>query len=309
VVSLHLALFLYAWCLHILENNLVVVKTLVIGDIHEKIWWVENIIKKESPDLVITMGDYFDSFITTEETVKATCDWLRNSLSQKNRISLIGNHELFYRFPLVKHFVCSGNTMAKCELINNILTVDDWDKLNLFHFDGKYLYSHAGISKEHFEHPVNGITLDGIKEKCDKAIERAKSGGADPILRAGWSRGGMEKTGGITWQDQNCESKAINGWFQFVGHTPYRATNVPGRIKYVPNKKDALGSIECLDFCGRYYTTITDGKIEYKLTGSTTYNEHEHKLVGEPFIDTRKIIEYCKACGDPAPCHNTHRID
>jgi len=283
-------------------------KIMLIGDSHEKQRWCNDKIKDESPDIVIALGDYYDSFITTKDSVKATNDWLLEFIENPNHIALMGNHECAYRWPLVKRFWCSGNTMDKCEQINSVIKYEHWEKLKLFHFDGHYLYSHAGISKEHFFHVVNGITLNGINDLCNKAIECAKSGGAHPIIRAGWSRGGDEKQGGILWQDQQCETKPVNGWLQFCGHTPYKSINVPGRIKYVPNKKNPTGTIDCVDFSGLYYTTITDGTVEYKLTGCETYNTRQHKLQGEG-NQGGKIIEYCKACGDPAPCHNTHRID
>ena len=265
-------------------------KTLVIGDLHEKTSWCNRVIKEESPDLVIQLGDLFDSFITTKDTVKATCEWLIEFISKPNHIALMGNHCLFYRFPLVKHFVCSGNTLDKCIYINSILKHEHWEKLKLFHFDGTYLYSHAGISKEHFAHPINGTTLNGINEICNKAIECAKAGGAHPIVRAGWSRGGNEKHGGLLWQGWE-EARPITGFHEIIGHTPHKSPENKDHIKYTPNKKNCLGSINCVDFGGKYYTLITDGKIEYKPTGTSGYNERENKLTGEPFIDTRKIIE------------------
>lgn len=247
-------------------------KQLIFGDLHEKTYWCNDVIKEESPDEVIQLGDIFDSFITTKDSVASTCEWLQDFISKPNHIALLGNHEQFYRWTLVKQFVCSGNTMEKMVQINDIITIDDWNTLKLFYYDGKYLYSHAGISKEHFEHPVNGITIDGITELCDKAIDNANAGCAHPILRAGMGRGGSERVGGITWLCNMTESSAINGWNQLVGHTPYHSLNIHGRIKYTPNKKYPLGSIESLDFSGLYYTTITDGKLEYKSTGDTGYN-------------------------------------
>ena len=289
--------------------NMFMSKIMVIADLHEKVRWVESMIRKESPDLVIQLGDVFDSFITTPTSVKVTCEWLLEFIDKPNHITLMGNHELAYRFPMVKHFWCSGNTMEKCELISNYIKYEHWEKLKLFHFDDHYLYSHAGISREHFEHPVNGITIEGIQQKCDSAINRAKSGGADPILRAGWSRGGLEKTGGLLWQDFNCEAQPVVGFHQIVGHTPVNSPTSGDIVKYVPNKKNPTGTIRVVDFKGRYYTIIENGQVRFKETGCEGYNERAHLLEGEPFINTKKIIELCKGCGEPVPCHRTHKID
>lgn len=277
-------------------------KSLVIGDVHEKIRWIEDVIKRESPDEVIFLGDYFDSFITTPQTVKDTCEWLVYSLKQKNRIHLLGNHEQYYRWPLVKKFVCSGNTQDKQQLISSILKFEHWDKIKLFHFSQGYLFSHAGVSERLFAHPVQGLTLDIIREECEKAITTAQSGGARPALQAGWSRGGSERDGGITWLDFSCEAMPVVGFHQIVGHTPVNSPTSGDIVKYVPNKKNPTGTIRTVDFKGRFYTIIKDGVISYQSTGCEGYNEREHKLVGEPFIDTRKIIEHqtrkivCSVC-------------
>ena len=284
-------------------------KFMIIGDVHEKTRWIKKKIQDESPDLIICLGDYWDSFVTSTDSVKATCEWFIESVNNSKMILLQGNHCLFYRWPLIKKFICSGNTMEKCELINSTIKFEHWEKLKLFYFDEKYLYSHAGISKEHFFHPVNGITLDGIEEICNKAVEASKSGGAHPIFRAGWSRGGNERIGGLVWQDFSCEAMPVVGFHQIVGHTPVNSPTSGDIVKHVPNKKNPTGTIRTVDFKGRFYTIIKDGVISYQSTGCEGYNEREHKLVGEPFVDTRKIIEVCKGCGDPVPCHRTHKID
>ena len=37
-------------------------KRVIIPDMHCNIEWVKNILKRESPNIVIMLGDYFDSF-------------------------------------------------------------------------------------------------------------------------------------------------------------------------------------------------------------------------------------------------------
>lgn len=266
-------------------------KTLVIGDIHEKVRWIEDVIKKEAPDEVVLLGDYFDSFVSTHETATQTAEWLVHSVKQPNRHHIFGNHDLWYRFPVNDKLICSGNTMDKCKLLGKIIQHKTWEKLTLFYFSQNFLFSHAGISKHHFDHPVLGITLETIQKECDKAMDAAYAGGVRASLRAGWSRGGDEKVGGIDWQDFDTEFRPITGWNQMVGHTPHWSTNGKGIIKYSPNKKNSLSTNYCVDFCGKYYTLIENGKVKFKETGVEDYNKREHALVGEPFIDGRKIIE------------------
>lgn len=280
-------------------------KLLIFGDIHEDTGYIEEIITKESPDETIFVGDYFDSFISTTQTAQRTCEWLKESIHKPNRIHLLGNHECFYRWPLVTKFVCSGNTIDKCKFINSILKFDDWNKIQLFHFDGTYLYSHAGVSEKLFAHCIEGVTLGGITKECERAIEVARAGGVHPILQAGYSRGGNQPQGGLLWQDHYIDTTPITGWKQIYGHTPHKSPNSKYINLYTPNKKDALGINYCIDFSGIYYTTITDGKFEYKLTGSAGYNVRKRKLLGEPFVDGRRIIEHTTKVIDDGECATT----
>jgi len=274
------------------------VKLLIFGDLHEDVGYVEGIITQESPTLTIFVGDYFDSFISTVESVNTTCEWLKESVSKSNRIHLMGNHECFYRWPLVTKFICSGNTLDKCKLINSILKPTDWEVIKLFHWDGTYLYSHAGVSEKLFAHCIHGVTLEGIQRECDRAIAVAQSGGVHPILQAGYSRGGNQSQGGILWQDHFVDTQPIVGWKQIYGHTPLKSPTNKHVNLYVPNKKNAVGINYCVDFSGIYYTVIEDGKFRYGLTGSAGYNVKKHeRFDGHEIIkhNTRKIN--CVECG------------
>ena len=62
------------------------IKTIIIPDIHNDYHTAEKIIKKENPDKIIFLGDYFDDFY---DTIKDVTKWLVKSLQQKNRIHLI----------------------------------------------------------------------------------------------------------------------------------------------------------------------------------------------------------------------------
>ena len=71
-------------------------KTIIISDIHNDYFTAEKIIKKENPDKIIFLGDYFDDFDDTVKDSENTAKWLVKSLKQENRIHLIGNHDLSY---------------------------------------------------------------------------------------------------------------------------------------------------------------------------------------------------------------------
>ncbi len=69
-------------------------KLIIIPDLHNDYFTAEKIIKKENRDKVLFLGDYFDDFYDTLEDADNTAKWLTKSLQQKNRVHLIGNHDL-----------------------------------------------------------------------------------------------------------------------------------------------------------------------------------------------------------------------
>lgn len=307
--------------------------TLVIADVHENIDWIEKVISQESPDEVVFLGDYFDSFVTTKETVKRTCDWLLESLDKPNRIHLFGNHDVWYAFPQAEGLICSGNDLCKQEFINTQLKRKDWDKFKLVYKSQKFHFCHGGLQKNNFLHPVYGFTDEFTNRICNTALEYAKGGQASPILQAGWARGGRCITPGITWTDWDCEFTTIVGVNQIVGHTPHNSPDTKGICKYAPNKKDPTSINYCVDFKGEYYTTVIDNKVNFEKTGAVPNNRRKHQLLGEPFIDGRKINECTQPLVQPmnpantanfvippigtcncddkidGVCHHTHRID
>ena len=82
-----------------------VVKIIIVPDIHNDYHTAKKIIKKENPDKIIFLGDYFDDFDDTIQDAENTAKWLKKSLKQENRIHLIGNHDLNYM---------TDNTNLKC---------------------------------------------------------------------------------------------------------------------------------------------------------------------------------------------------
>ena len=70
-------------------------KTIIIPDIHNDYFTAEKIIKKENPNKIIFLGDYFDD---TVKDLENTAKWLVKSLKQENRIHLI-LHLLQILFP------------------------------------------------------------------------------------------------------------------------------------------------------------------------------------------------------------------
>ena len=124
-------------------------KIIIIPDIHNDYLTAEKIIKKENPDRIVFLGDYFDDFHDIIQDAKNTAKWLKKSLQQENRIHLIGNHDLSYMAdnPNLK---CTGYRIEKHREIKKYHI--DWNKLKIHCWiDDKWLCTHAGFSNDFFK--------------------------------------------------------------------------------------------------------------------------------------------------------------
>lgn len=192
---------------------------LVIGDIHNRIALAENYISRFPDTPVIFLGDYFDDFGDGPLQAEDTAKWLKESLSKPNRIHLIGNHDLPY---MINGGVnCPGWTPEKNEVVNSILTPEDWDKFKFFHWEKNYYFSHAGITQQWFGRPLDGtFDPEHVQKVIDQAWNNLKGGiHCEPIWAADKWRGGRHNVGGLLW----CDWRGLDhvyGVNQIVGHTP-----------------------------------------------------------------------------------------
>lgn len=241
-------------------------KTLIISDIHNCIEKVDKIIKHESADQIVFLGDYFDDFGDDYRVATQTANWLAASLAQPNRIHLMGNHDISYAIAH-RSYKCSGYESGKDYAINSILSESDWRKLKTHTWVGNYLCSHAGVHKYFYtkygENKPFNIWLDTI---CNEAMENAYDlKPALPILRAGQSRGGIEVHGGIMWCDRD-EFVAIDGINQIFGHTPSKR---PLWLEYGSPLSKAYSKNLALDNYGHsnYYAIHDNDFVSIKWIG------------------------------------------
>jgi hypothetical protein len=196
-------------------------KTLIVGDIHNKHKNVEPLLSKWDGNIIF-VGDYFDDFYDTPNDAISTALWLKESLTKENRIHLMGNHDFHYMLPLDCGIYCSGYTDAKHKSIKSILTKEDWDKVKYFHEYGKYWISHAGITKNWFSHPVKGFDINSVEFVIDKTkgyVDSLLFEGMGAFYAADSYRGGSYEKGGLLWNDWR-NTELIDGVIQIVGHTP-----------------------------------------------------------------------------------------
>lgn len=261
-------------------------KTIIISDIHNRVFWIEEFLNKTPHDKVIFLGDYFDNFFDTDADAEETAKWLKQSLKFSNRIHLMGNHDVPYRYIYHSQAYCPGFTKSKNAVINSILSKDDWNKLPFIAWEQNWLLSHAGFNPTYLK--VNPTHVS-IKETIDSCIKRMESnlnnGLEDELLNYG-TRMGELCDGGITWQHWG-DFIPIENVNQIVGHTH---TNIPLfcylrndknktlmksiNDKYIPKMENIISKNYNIDTENEWVGILEDGKL-------TLFNRH----IGDVYHD------------------------
>ncbi len=229
-------------------------KLVIIPDIHNKYAEAEEIIREENPDRVVFLGDYFDGSGYTLADAANTAGWLAGSLRQKDRIHLVGNHDLNYMTPNPE-LKCSGYDPAKYEAIRG----HDirWDDLRLFCWAGDWLCTHAGMSNRFYEQQKSGES-DSVRDVLERSRRDLESihdpDSGHPFLQVGAMRGGACTVGGIVWCDYG-EFEDIPGVRQIFGHT---------RDDAVRHKKAGGSEHYCIDTVLRHYAVYRAGAMDVR---------------------------------------------
>jgi hypothetical protein len=250
-------------------------KTIIISDLHNRVNWIESALS--SPILkpynnVVFLGDYFDEFYDTTIDAYYSATWLKQSLHKPNRIHLWGTHDVWYSFPYNPFVMASGNTIEKAEVINNVLTIDDWNLIRPYYYEQNFLMTHAGvhpylIGQYALKHKyifgkyiVNNTIQLGtqdivdqiIKPATEEALKDVKNNIINLWFEAGFARLGKQKFGGITWLDWNKEFQPIPDINQIIGHTT---------IKFPEEKITDNSKNYCLDTRNRHIGILENGEL------------------------------------------------
>jgi len=275
-------------------------KIIVVGDVHNHFVQAQMIIDKYvDTHKIIMVGDYFDDFGDSAVEADQTARWLKGILDHPNIVALMGNHDINYSYlnyrkdasgTLQNIYYCSGYSIQKDDAINRVLTNEDWDKLKFYHYENGWFFTHAGISKFWFEHPVLGCSPEAIIEKINRAEEMYKNREYSDVLgAAGRCRGGSNKTGGILWHDHFREAEPIQGIKQVYGHTPISSEGID---VYKENKGINI-NIDC--GLSQVLEILEDGSYNIIDTGLENFYAVYQKKEAEKFkkaVDKMNIGAY-----------------
>jgi predicted phosphodiesterase len=121
-------------------------KTVILGDTHGRDCW-KQIVASESPDRVIFIGDYFDSFDNTAveqmHNFKEIIDWKQSGQSEV--IMLIGNHDYHYMRGVSQYY--SGYQAGARPAIEHLL-YENRQHMQMAYGMGGFIFTHAGVSSD-----------------------------------------------------------------------------------------------------------------------------------------------------------------
>lgn len=266
-------------------------RTLVIGDIHNRIETADKIMREVPHDQVVFVGDYFDSFLKIgpdgtvyghadgRKVAYKTAKWLKQSLHTPNHVHLWGNHDMpYYKDQMFGYPEWMGWNARKHGIINHVMREDDWRKLKFFVWVDDWLISHAGFHSCQFpatipdhsgEHTTwRNVTLNDIREFLDEQDKGAWQSLKENYRKhwffdVGPARHGDQIIGGPLWLDWNNEFSGCI-FNQIVGHT---ATSQFPPIR----KKESYHSVNyCVDGIWGGCLVLEDGKPEIWLKNPLT---------------------------------------
>ena len=192
-------------------------KRLIIGDIHGNGDVFKDIYEKESPDEVILMGDYFDSFtrvpvdqrLSMEEILR-----IRDKHDKGQFIILLGNHDFHYLTNVPEKYSGYNNETATfaCHILEEEIKKEN---IQYIYIDepNKTIYSHAGITNLWLDYWADG------------KLENVNTLRRNAFLFAGFNIYGEDPRNGPLWVRPNSmisnayKDKDGVVWNQIVGHT------------------------------------------------------------------------------------------
>lgn len=256
---------------------MLIMRTVVIPDIHQRIGWVEKIISLEpSADEFVFLGDWFDAWEGSHgiSSFGETCLYLRNLATAHplahRFVFLVGNHDMPYIYQnssssrtSVKNteaYSCSGFTRSKARTFRKVFYETGLrDGFFISNFAPAYrtqgvTLSHAGIHPSYLLPGENLESLMSFRLPLVWSNFRNRAlAGNDLLSSCGHARGGLEQHGGLLWLDWNVEfvpSESLGR--QVVGHTSIQEPSAR-RLGF----SDESWNIDT----GRDYAVLVDGVI------------------------------------------------
>lgn len=212
-------------------------KILIIPDVHGRTFWKKAIELIDTVDKVVFLGDYLDPYyheniskLDTITNFKEILEFKKNNFDKV--ILLIGNHDLHYWPQYYKDWGCRRDDTHFYDISKLFM-----DNLNCFQLSwkyDKYLFTHAGVTKDWFD-IITGkskigdstyaelmeieqpeLTLDDLNTLLETKF------GHNVLMMVSRERGGHFLAGSCIWADiyEHLSGNPIdNNIFQIFAHT------------------------------------------------------------------------------------------
>ena len=202
-------------------------KTVILGDTHGRDCW-KQIVASESPNRVIFIGDYFDTFDTTAveqmHNFQEIIDWKQSGQSEV--IMLIGNHDYHYMRGVTQYY--SGYQSGARPAIEQLL-YENKNHIQMAYGMNGFIFTHAGVSSDWLK--IHGYDnesnlIDWINDMWKYKPNVFGFAGRDPygdstISSPIWIRPySLQKANRDTLRDQ---------FIQVVGHTTQGKIDTEGK--------------------------------------------------------------------------------
>jgi predicted MPP superfamily phosphohydrolase len=230
-------------------------KIVVIGDLHGKGVWLD-IVKKESADKYVFVGDYFDSFDISFEYQNINFkDLIKFKEQNEDKVVLlIGNHDYHYMKNIHERY--SGYQNIYRDVIEVMLD-DAFNKnyLSICYKYNDFIFTHAGITKTWYETFIkkDGVDLDKIEIELNDYL-KYKPNVYNFNIGKNNSYYGDDITQSPLWVRPNSLLKdGIDGIKQVVGHTAINGIRIEKNLILV----------DCFDYKNEYLV-IDGGEVTIK---------------------------------------------
>ncbi len=197
-------------------------KHIIIGDLHGRDSW--KWANMAGAGRVVFLGDYVDSFKRSDDVILDNLQaiiTLKKSYPEKI-VLLLGNHDVQYlHFP---KYYCPGFRASIQPELTKLFT-ENRDLFQIAYQRRNFIFTHAGISNQwwralrcSFTYHILCHTGDTIADTINR-IERETQNSS--IFAYSRYRTGHDSDGGPLWADMvETWTDSLNGYHQFVGHTP-----------------------------------------------------------------------------------------
>lgn len=237
-------------------------KIIVIGDTHGRSFW-KIPAYNEKWDKFIFIGDYFDSYHINGETqirvFREICEFKEKNPDKV--ILLVGNHDGYIYDEMDQHTI-SGYQGGKVFLIKHILNTYK-DLLQMAHYEGNILFTHAGVGETWFKKNIPEINEDWSAKYISEMVNDVWKYKPISFKFNGWKDSSGDEIGqtpiwirprALLADTKNIRKKGI---IQVVGHTQVSKIDIEGSKKNTGGKLFMIDALET----SREYLIIENGKF------------------------------------------------